>query len=96
MLSVKNNRKPYLDRGSNLKNIMRLFKKNGKKNLIFFFFQLATIIIGEVVNVLRGGDKAVEHSSVGSEHASVGLLYNLIDKREDMPRLISSIDDLKG
>ena len=48
------------------------------------------------MNVLRGEDKAVEHSSVGSDHASVGLLYNLIDKREDMPRLISSIDDLKG
>ena len=39
MLSVKNNRKLYLDWGSNLNNIMRVFKKmKGKSN----FFLLPT------------------------------------------------------
>ena len=62
----------------------------------FFSLQLATIVIGEVVNVLREGNKDIEHSSIGTEHSTVGQLYNLLDKREEMPRLISSIDDLKG
>ena len=51
----------------------------------------ATIVIGEVVNVLREGEGTADHSDIG-------MSYNLMEKKEGVLSVAvsNSIDDLKS